>query len=123
MILSNCDFVRLKFPNGASIDLQPDNETFAHLPHPPFMLRESDLSNSEVGRWGMRWMDIEMTGYVDNKPLISRALLADPVATKLEVKAGRLVLTMIEMRPNYGKGVGSGREPAAIYRLANNDQS
>ncbi len=93
MILSNCDFIRLTFPNGTSFDLQPDNATFAHLPHPPFMLRESDLPGSEVGQWGMRWMDIEMVGYVNNKPLISRTLLADPVATKLEVKADRLALT------------------------------
>ncbi|MGE4612121.1 MAG: glycoside hydrolase family 2 TIM barrel-domain containing protein [Paracoccaceae bacterium] len=93
MILSNCDFVRLSFPNGTVLDLQPDFETFAHLPHPPFMLNEGDLSGSEVGQWGMRWMDIEMVGYVNNKPLLSRTLLADPVATKLEVKADRLILT------------------------------
>ena len=93
MILSNCDFIRLKFPNGASFDLQPDVGTFAHLPHPPFMLRESDLSGSEVGQWGMRWMDIEMEGYVNNEQVASRTLLADPVATSLAVMADRNTLT------------------------------
>ena len=93
MILSNCDFIRLSFPNGTSIDLQPDTETFAHLPHPPFMLSESDLSGSEVGQWGMRWMDIEMVGYVNNMQVVSRTLLADPVATSLAVTADRSVLT------------------------------
>ncbi|OUS05018.1 beta-D-galactosidase [Rhodobacterales bacterium 52_120_T64] len=87
MILSNCDFLRLNFPNGTSVDLQPDTKTFSHLPHPPFMLRESDLSGGEVGHWGMEWTDIEMVGYVDNAPIITRTLLADPVATKLDVKA------------------------------------
>ena len=93
MILSNCDFVRLNFPNGFSIDLQPDVETFAHLPHPPFMLRESDLVGGEVGVWGMQWMDIEIEGYVENKKIVTRILLADPVATKLEVKADRSTLS------------------------------
>lgn len=92
MILSNCDFIRLKFPNGASFDLQPDVETFADLPHPPFMLRESDLSGSEVGQWGMRWMDIEMEGYVNNEQVASRTLIADPVATSLAVTADRNTL-------------------------------
>lgn len=93
MILSNCDFVRLKFPDGNSLDLQPDIETFAHLPHPPFMLRESDLSGSEVGHWGMRWMDIELEGYINSEKVVSKTLLADPVATSLEVKADRTTLT------------------------------
>lgn len=87
MILSNCDFVRLNFPNGYSLDLQPDIGTFAHLPHPPFMLRESDLMGGEVGVWGMQWMDLEIEGYVDNKKAVTRTLLADPVATRLEIKA------------------------------------
>ncbi len=93
MILSNCEFLRLKFPNGTTVDLLPDREVFAHLPHPPFMLRESDLADGDVGQWGMRWIDIEISGYVDNTPLISRTLLADPVATTLEVKADRPILT------------------------------
>lgn len=93
MILSNCDTVRLIFQNGVTFDLKPDTETFAHLPHPPFMLRESDLSGSEVGKWGMQWMDIEMEGYVDNELVVSRTLLAAPVATTLEVKADRTTLS------------------------------
>lgn len=93
MILSNCDFIRLKFPNGASFDLQPDVGTFAHLPHAPFMLRESDLSGSEVGQWGMSWMDIEMEGYVNNEQVASRTLLSDPIATSLAVTADRNTLT------------------------------
>ena len=57
------------------------------------MLRESDLSGSAVGKWGMQWMDIEMEGYVDNELVVSRTLLAAPVATTLEVKADRTTLS------------------------------
>lgn len=93
MILSNCDFIRLNFPNGLSLDLWPDFDTFAHLPHPPFMLCESDLKGGEVGVWGMRWMALEIEGYVDNKKVVTQSLLADPVATRLEVKADYPSLT------------------------------
>lgn len=93
MILSNCDFIRLNFPNGASFDLLPDHQTFAHLPHPPFMLRQDDLSGSEVGQWGMLWTDIKIVGYVDNNPIVTRRLLANPIATRLEVKSDRPTLS------------------------------
>lgn len=89
MILTNCDYVQLRFASGAILDLYPDQKRFAHLPHPPVMLNPEDLGGSELGKWGMQWHDIEVAGYVDGKQVAHLKMVADPVATRLNVSAGR----------------------------------
>ena len=89
MILTNCDYVQVRFVSGAVLDLSPDRKRFAHLPHPPVMLNPEDLSETEFGKWGMQWHDIEFTGYVDGKQVAHLKMVADPVATRLNVSAER----------------------------------
>ncbi|MEP3428310.1 MAG: glycoside hydrolase family 2 TIM barrel-domain containing protein [Roseibium sp.] len=92
MILSNCDHVRLAFSNGNSLEAHPDRVNFPHLPHPPLMLHYSSEAEDAIGVWGQNWPDVEMTGYLDGRAVISRKYVANPVASSLEVKADSIHL-------------------------------
>ncbi|MCV6825125.1 MULTISPECIES: glycoside hydrolase family 2 protein [Halocynthiibacter] len=85
MVLTNCDEVRVKFPSGIEVPMIPYRERYAHLPHPPMKLEPGDLPNPELGRWGSAWLDVEIVGYLDGKPVERKTMLAAPVATTLEV--------------------------------------
>lgn len=93
IILTNCDRVRLKFPSGAYTDVFPDKSTYPHLPHPPVIVRHENLPESELGKWGTKWHDIEIAGYLGTEEVAKRTYVADPVASRLEVKADRTTLT------------------------------
>lgn len=92
MVLSNCDFIRMNFVAGGSIDIHPDRLTYPHLPHPPMMLRHEDITGEQLGRWGMQWHDVELVGYIKGEVAVKRTLVANPLPSNLELCADRIEL-------------------------------
>lgn len=85
MILTNCDEVELAYGNNSPKRLGPDRQAFPHLPHAPVVIKREDLSEEELGLWGMSWEDATITGYIDGKPVKTVKFIADPIAHELEV--------------------------------------
>ena len=89
IVLTNCDEVELTYGSNPPKRVGPDCENFPHLPHPPVVIDRRHFTAEELGRWGMRWEDGVITGLIAGKPVKTVRLVADPLATTLEVKADR----------------------------------
>lgn len=85
IILTNCDYIEVKFGEWPAKRVYPDRENYPHLPHPPVVLDLRSVTPEEFGTWGRVWREGTFTGYVDGKPVKSLTLPADPVPTTLEV--------------------------------------
>jgi beta-galactosidase len=85
IILTNCDYVEIKFGDFEPKRVEPDRETYPHLPHPPVILDMRNVTPSEFGTWGRIWRDGVITGYVDGKAVKTVVLPADPLPTTLEI--------------------------------------
>jgi beta-galactosidase len=86
IILTNCDEVELRY--GSLVKrVGPDRETFPHLPHPPVVIDHRHFTRDELGVWGMQWEDAHFTGFVDGQAVAELDMVADPLATTLDVKA------------------------------------
>ena len=89
IVLTNCDAVEIAYGDHPPKRIGPDRESFPHLPHPPVLIDRRHFTEAELGLWGMQWNDGRLTGYLDGKPVAHVHLLADPVATTLQVVADR----------------------------------
>ncbi len=87
IILTNCDFVDVKFGEWPAKRVYPDRETYPHLPHPPVVLDLRTVTQEEFGSWGRVWREGTITGYLDDKVVKTLVLPADPVPATLEVTA------------------------------------
>ena len=77
-ILSNCDHLKLFYNGSPYAELDPDRQTFANLPHPPFM---ADLSHCRFDRWG----DLKIEGYIGGKLVATRTLSGRGADAQLHV--------------------------------------
>jgi beta-galactosidase len=93
IVLTNCDEVELRYGGNPPKRIGPDREAFPHLPHAPVVIDRRHFTAEELGRWGMKWEDGLLTGYVGGKPVKEVRLVADPVATTLAVVPDRLRLS------------------------------
>ncbi|WP_457588177.1 glycoside hydrolase family 2 protein [Ensifer canadensis] len=87
IVLTNCDYVEVKFGEWPAKRIYPDRENYPHLPHPPVVLDLRSVTPEEFGTWGRVWREGSFTGYVDGKPVKTLTLPADPVPATLEVIA------------------------------------
>ncbi|MBD9490025.1 glycoside hydrolase family 2 protein [Ensifer sp. ENS11] len=87
IVLTNCDYVEVKFGEWPAKRIYPDRENYPHLPHPPVVLDLRSVTPEEFGTWGRVWREGTFTGYVDGKPVKTLTLPADPVPATLEVVA------------------------------------
>ncbi len=87
IILTNCDYVDVKFGEWPAKRVYPDRETYPHLPHPPVVLDLRTVTQEEFGSWGRVWREGTITGYLDDKVVKTLVLPADPVPATLEVTA------------------------------------
>jgi beta-galactosidase len=87
IILTNCDYVEVKFGDFPPKRIDPDRETYKHLVHPPVVLDHRNITPDEIGRWGHVWRQGIITGYVNGKAVKSITLSADPVPASLSVVA------------------------------------
>lgn len=85
MVLTNCDEVELRYGQNAPKRVGPDRESFPNLPHPPVVIDRRHFSKDELGQWGRIWEDGLLTGYIAGRKVAEMRLVADPVATTLEV--------------------------------------
>ena len=92
IVLTNCDEVEITYGDAPPKRVGPDREAYPHLPHAPVIIDRRHFSADELGRWGMKWNDATLTGYVDGKPVKTVSFVADPVPTTLEVVADREAL-------------------------------
>jgi beta-galactosidase len=87
IVLTNCDYVEVKFGEWPAKRIYPDRENYPHLPHPPVVLDLRSVTPEEFGTWGRVWREGTFTGYVDGEPVKTLTLPADPVPASLEVIA------------------------------------
>jgi beta-galactosidase len=76
VICSNCDHLKI-FVADRSLELDPDRETYANLPHPPFRFDAEHLP----------WADMRIEGYVAGKKVIERTLSCHGVDQQFMVAA------------------------------------
>lgn len=96
IVLTNCDYIEVKFGEWPAKRIYPDRENYPHLPHPPVVLDLRSVTPEEFGTWGRVWREGTFTGYVDGKPVKTLTLPADPVPATLEVVADDLELRASE---------------------------
>ncbi|MDQ0457767.1 glycoside hydrolase family 2 protein [Rhizobium paknamense] len=87
IILTNCDYVEVKFGDLPPKRIDPDRQNYPHLPHPPVVLDERNVTPAEFGTWGLQWRGGVITGYVDGKPVKTVELAGDPVPGALQIEA------------------------------------
>ncbi|KKB81216.1 beta-D-galactosidase [Devosia soli] len=122
MILTNCDEVELAYGNNTPKRLGPDRQAFPHLPHAPVVIKREDLSEEELGLWGMSWEDATITGYIDGKAVKTVKFIADPIAHELQVvpdateigSEGDTVRVLVRALDQSGKKLPFFPEPVSI---------
>ncbi|KQT51872.1 beta-D-galactosidase [Devosia sp. Leaf420] len=122
MILTNCDEVELAYGNNAPKRLGPDRAAFPHLPHAPVVIKREDLSEEELGLWGMSWEDAAITGYIDGKAVKTVKFISDPIAHEIEVAPdateigaeGDTVRVLVRALDQSGKKLPFFPEPVSI---------
>lgn len=122
MILTNCDEVELAYGRNSPKRLGPDRQSFPHLPHAPVVIKREDLSEEELGLWGMSWEDAKITGYIDGKAVKTVKFIADPIAHELEVapdateigSEGDTVRVLVRALDQSGKKLPFFPEPVSI---------
>jgi beta-galactosidase len=86
-IFTNCDYVDFCFGGEKTVRLYPSRTLFAGLEHPPIYVEKLNL---KWDHWC--WEDVEFTGYVDEKKVISKAFAKDPHPAALVAQADDQVL-------------------------------
>lgn len=92
IVLTNCDEVEILYGEGIRKRVGPDRENFPHLPHPPVVIDHRHFSAEELGTWGKTWQDGELIGFIDGAEVARLKMVADPVATRLQVVADETAL-------------------------------
>ncbi|MDB5523672.1 MAG: lacZ [Rhizobium sp.] len=85
IILTNCDYVELKYGEFEPKRVYPDRDTYPHLDHPPVVIDLRSVTLEEFGAWGRMWSDGLITGYVDGEVAKTVMMPSDPVPTRLEI--------------------------------------
>lgn len=93
VVLTNCDWISLQFGDFEPVKLQRKSSEFDDLPHPPFIISTQDMPPGKFGEWGMKWEDGILRGYLGNEMVAEEHLAAEPVATRLSVRADDLALS------------------------------
>lgn len=122
IILTNCDEVELAYGKNPPKRFRPDRHAFPHLPHAPVVITRADLTEEELGLWGMSWEDATITGFIDGQAVKVVSFIADPVASELEVLADRTeigaegdsVRVMVRALDQSGKKLPFFPEPVSI---------
>lgn len=87
IVLTNCDYVELKFGDFMAKRAEPDREAYPHLPHAPVIIDSRHVNINDLGAWGMLWQDGVITGFINGKAVAEVRLSGNPVPTTLSVKA------------------------------------
>lgn len=85
LVMTNCDYVELSYGDLVKVRAYPAREQFPHLPHPPVIITTDNFKEDELGHWGMNWQPGVLKGFIDDKPVTTLNMSANPLPTKLEV--------------------------------------
>lgn len=91
-VLTNCDYVELKFGDFMAKRAEPDREAYPHLQYAPVIIDGRHVNINDLGAWGMLWRDGVITGFIDGKAVAEVRLSGNPVPTTLSVIADDAVL-------------------------------
>lgn len=122
IILTNCDEVELTYGSNTPKRLRPDREAFPHLPHAPIVIKREDLTDEELGLWGMSWEDATITGYIKGQVVKTVKFISDPIATEIQVAPdktelgaeGDTVRVIVRALDQSGKKLPFFPEPVSI---------
>jgi beta-galactosidase len=123
IILTNCDYIETEFGDRPVKRYYPDRETYPHLPYPPVVLDQRNVTPAEFGTWGFVWKQGIFRGYVDGKLVKTVTLPGDPVPTRLDVapddtdlKAGEkdAVRVILRALDQFGNPLPFFDEPVAL---------
>ncbi|MBN2221017.1 MAG: hypothetical protein JW708_02345, partial [Vallitaleaceae bacterium] len=87
IILTNCDWISLRFGGFETIAFRKRSEEFEHLPYPPFIITEKDMPPGKIGEWGMKWEDGVICGYIGEEKVCEERFAAEPIPKALWVRA------------------------------------
>ena len=79
VIVSNCDHLKVYLKGVLLKEIDPDRETYGHLPHPPFV---ADLMSRQLEDWG----DLRIDGYIGGDKVISKTLPGNDYDRQLHVE-------------------------------------
>ncbi|MCY6381932.1 glycoside hydrolase family 2 protein [Hoeflea prorocentri] len=96
MVLTNCDEVELRFPDGTRFRKTGDRNRFAHLPHPPVIFDRSDIPEDVLGKWGLKWHGVTINGYLEENIVETVEFAADPIASRLDITPDKTTLDAAE---------------------------
>jgi len=84
-VCSNCDHLKVYYDGKLKLEVDPDRAEFAHLAHPPFMLKLDDLP---LDPWG----DLQIDGFLGGKKVITRTLSGGGTDAQMVVEPDDLEL-------------------------------
>ncbi len=122
IVLTNCDYVEMRYGNNPPKRFAPDREAYPHLPHAPVVMDRKDFSDEELGRWGMSWENATITGYVGGKAVRAVNFVCDPLPATLELQAdgenlaglGETVRVMVRALDQAGNKLPFFSDPVSI---------
>ena len=85
IVLTNCDYVELRYGSDLSTIEYPNRERFPNLPHPPVIFDHKSFGEEEMGHWKKEWENVTFKGYVGDEEVISYSMVGNPVADRMEV--------------------------------------
>ncbi len=85
IVLTNCDYVELRYGSDLSTIEYPNRERFPNLPHPPVIFDHKSFVEEEMGHWKKEWENVTFKGYVGDEEVISYSMVGNPVADRMEV--------------------------------------
>lgn len=85
IVLTNCDEVELRYGDAPAKRAAPDRDAYPYLPHAPAVFDHRHFSSDELGRWGMSWQSLALSGLIAGVRVKEIRMAADPVPARLEV--------------------------------------
>jgi len=81
VVFSNLDRIEIWIGDELQKCLEPDRETYPHLPHAPFVLQWEEPYNP----WGTASLDLRVVGFMGDKPVTEHIIAADHRPHRLQL--------------------------------------
>ena len=85
IILTNCDYVELRYGTNLTAIEYPAKKLFPNLPHAPVIFDHRSFGEEEMGHWKKDWEDVTFKGFVQDDNVISLSMVGNPVADRIEI--------------------------------------
>ena len=85
IILTNCDYIELRYGANLSAIEYPSKGLYPNLPHAPVIFDHKSFGEEEMGHWKKVWEDVTFKGYIGDDEVISFSMVGNPVAHRMEI--------------------------------------